>query len=98
MPRIPLKDCKPGQVLGRPVVNGNRMVLLPEGTELSSKLIERLADAGVEGVVVSDGRPADAEVVERLAALDARFLGHEDNPLMMAVKAVVVRVITGEAR
>ena len=98
MPRIPLKDCKPGQVLGRPVINGSRIVLLPEGTELSSKLIERLADAGVEGVVVYDGRPADAEVVDRLAALDARFLGHEDNPFMMAVKALVVRVITGEPR
>jgi len=57
-------------------------------------VISRLSDLGVDTVwvegVSENAKPLD----EVLAELDRRFTGHENDPLMMALKTVVASCIS----
>ncbi len=92
MPRIPLSEARPGQKLSRPAATRAGVVMVQAGTELTSALIERLRFLGIDtvsvhGEVGGAGRPLE----EVLAAIDARFAGHEGDAWMMALKEIVVR-------
>jgi hypothetical protein len=68
------------------------MVMVQPGTELTAAIIDRLRNLGIDSVAVegeADGEVKPLEV--SLAELDARFAGHEQDPWMMALKAIVAR-------
>jgi hypothetical protein len=91
MPRIPLSQAVPGQKLARPVTNASGMVMMQAGTELTATILDRLVSIGVEFVAVVDDaatRPVRDEVQR---VLDERFTGHEQDPWMMELKAIVLR-------
>ncbi len=91
VPTTPLSIAKSGDVLAHPAVTATGMLLLPAGTVLTDRHLARLADAGVSQVSLQrDGFDPDAEQLARRAAIDERFWGHDDNPLMQALKAIVI--------
>jgi hypothetical protein len=61
---------------------------------LTSEIIDRLANLGVDTVWVAgtseNAKPLDVLVAE----IDHRFKGHEQDPLMMALKAIVTGCIS----
>lgn len=91
MARISLGQARAGQEVVRPVVNNNGVVLVQAGARLSTSIIERLHGLGISFIVVAGTDPAVAvkSPAARLAELDRRFAGHEDDPLMAELKRVV---------
>lgn len=67
------------------------MLLLPAGTVLTEKHLVRLRDGGIPEVVLERTSPVRlAELAERRAAIEDRFAGHDENPLMQALKTIVL--------
>ena len=94
MIRIRLEEAVSGQKIARAVTTPTGTVLLQAGEVLTPEVIEGLKRKGVDQLVVEgdDGyvvRPA----AEQLADLEVRFAGHEGNPLMMELKALVAQEI-----
>lgn len=96
MARISLTQAQAGQEVLRPVVNNNGVVLVQAGTRLSHSLIDRLQGLGISFIVVAgpDSAAGVRTPAARLAELDRRFRGHEDDPLMAELKRVVAGQIT----
>lgn len=91
MPPTPLSDVKSGDVLTQPASTPTGMVLLPAGTELTDRHLERLAAVGVVMVSVRrTGPEAEAEALAKRQAIEDRFLGHEHDPLMQELKTLVL--------
>jgi hypothetical protein len=98
MPKLPLALVRPDQTLARPVTNATGVVLVQAGTLLTPVLIDRLMALGIDAVtVVTDaGDTLDGpSMEERLRELDARFAGHEQDPLMTQIKDIVARQLRG---
>lgn len=97
MPKIPISDARAGQRLTRPAATRAGMVMVQAGTELTPALIERLRNLGISSVFVAGekGAAGDKPLDVALRELDERFLGHEDDAWMMAVKAIVRRQLQG---
>jgi hypothetical protein len=94
MKKLSLTGAEAGQIVARPVATSSGMVMVQPGAELTAEIISRLMDLGVDTVWV-DGTAENAKPVDQLLAeLDRRFTGHEDDPLMMALKAVVAGCIS----
>lgn len=91
MARISLGQARAGQEVVRPVVNNNGVILVQAGARLTDSLIERLHDLGITVVVVAGADPSakDKAPAERLAEIDRRFAGHEEDHLMMHLKRIV---------
>lgn len=91
MLNVRLADAIPGQRIARPVATPTGTVLVQTGERLTADLTESLLRKGIESVVVEGEDPAapTLSVVEQLAALDERFTGHEQHPLMMELKQVI---------
>jgi hypothetical protein len=96
MLNVPLADAVPGQRIARPVATPTGTVLVQAGERLTADLIEGLLRKGVESVVIEGEDPAAPilSVAEQLAALDERFTGHEQHPLMMELKQLIAEQIT----
>jgi hypothetical protein len=101
MKRVQIIEAEAGQVVARPVATPSGMVMVQPGAMLTSEMIGRLSDLGVDAVWV-EGVAPDAKPVEvLLAELDERFAGHDDDALMMELKSVIVHCIsqgTADAR
>jgi superfamily II DNA helicase RecQ len=94
MKKLSLTDVEAGQVVARPVATNSGMVMVQPGTALTADMIARLANLGID-MVWLEGTADDARPVEAvLADLDRRFIGHEDDRLMMELKAVVAACIS----
>jgi len=52
MPRIALDKLQPGMKLAKPVMNQSGLVVLAEGAELTTTLIEKIHDMEFVGVFV----------------------------------------------
>jgi hypothetical protein len=92
MPRIPIWKVVPGQTLARPVTNGSGLVMMPAGTDLTPALIERLANLGVDTIVVLGDEAAvrrSPDAIQR--GLDELFAGHEQDAWMMDLKGIILR-------
>jgi len=89
MPAVRIDQIQVGQVLERPVTNASGIVLMRSGTALTPALIERLRDLGFTELPIRalPTQGADGEA----AAVEARFRGHEHNPLMMQLREMLVR-------
>jgi hypothetical protein len=98
MKKVPLSDVAPGGIVARPVVTSGGVVLVQPGTVLTAEILSRLADLRVETVCL-EGVSEDARPVEQLLQeLDRRFAGHEQDELMMALKALVAARVAPGAR
>ncbi len=67
MRRIPIKNCKPGMILGKPVYNDFGIVLIGKDVELTENLINRLLQLEVESVYIEDSRTDDIFVEDVLS-------------------------------
>lgn len=89
MRRLPLTEIAAGSVVARPVLTGSGVVLVRPGTELTAELIARLDALHVDSVWLEGASPDAKPVEQLLLELDERFTGHEQDALMMDLKAVV---------
>ncbi|WP_284641228.1 HD-GYP domain-containing protein [Paenibacillus silviterrae] len=64
---LPIAKIIPGMKLGKKIYNSDGLVLLNEGVELSSSLIKRLGDHGVDFVYISDPRTDDIVIRELIS-------------------------------
>ena len=96
MPRLPVTDLRPGHVTAAPVTSATGVVLVQPGTALTAALVLRLQALGIESVAVGAGALSPEVRAQRLAEIEARFAGHEQNAWMSALRAVVVRLQAGE--
>jgi hypothetical protein len=98
MKKLSITEVEATQVVARPVATSGGVVMVQPGAELTAEIIGRLADLGVETVWVEgtaeNSKPLDVLIAE----LDRRFSGHEQDSLMMALKAVVVDCISQGSR
>jgi hypothetical protein len=94
MKKLSITDVEAGQVVARPVATSSGLVMVQPGAELTTEVISRLADLGIDTLWV-EGLSEDAKPIEDLLAdLDRRFTGHDGDALMMALKAVVADCIS----
>ena len=93
MSKVPVDNLKPGMKLSRPLVAKGGMVLLGEGTELTEKWIDRIADMDVEGVFIDGPSEQSEPLEENLARLDARFRSVAREPHMGRLKQIVKNYI-----
>jgi hypothetical protein len=93
MKKVAITQVVAGQVVARPVVSNSGTVMMQPGAVLTADIAARLMDIGV-GQVWVEGVPEDAKPLEvTLAELDRRFAGHEEDPLMMDLKSIVIGCI-----
>ncbi len=89
MKKLAITAVEPGQVVARPVSTPGGMVLMQPGAMLTSDLIARLLNLGVDQVWLEGVGPDAKPVDTLLAELQERFTGHEQDPLMMELQQVV---------
>jgi hypothetical protein len=91
MPVTSIDRVSAGQVLEQPVTNASGVTLVGAGTELTAPLLSRLRDLGYLELEVQPTGEALAEArAAARAAIDARFREHEQNPLMMEIKRLLI--------
>ena len=96
MQKIPIGLAQDGMVLEKPVMRENGMVLVGEGTGLTSALIGRLENMGISKIVVK-GEPLDLDeagggntsFTKRIERLDHLFRHYTDDEWMLKVKEFV---------
>ena len=95
MPKMPVSRLEPGMKLAKPITAKNGMVMLGEGTELTDKWIERIADMDIANIFV-EGPPI--QIISKEEALDSlnkRFEQVEGKPYMSVIKKIVKIHIEG---
>ena len=95
MPKIPVSKIEPGMKLAKPITAKNGMVMLGEGTELTDKWIERIAEMDIANIFV-EGPPI--QIISKEEALDSlneRFAQVEGKPYMSVIKKIVKVHIEG---
>jgi len=87
---VAIDELKPGHVVASAVTNRGGAVLVPPGFRLTAQAIERLKNAGVDGVIVEERKQggASADLDARIASLAVRFEGIDD-PIMMQLRATI---------
>lgn len=100
MQKIPINLAREGMILAKEVVRVDRPdgpPLFGKGMVLSASHIERLANMGIQAIVV-EGRPVDMEGDESLADqlnhLEARFARAGQDAFMQKLQAALRRHIT----
>jgi len=95
MPKFAKDNLQPGMKLAKPVLGQNGMVLLPEGAELTEKMIERIQDMDVAAIFVEGPSVQTVPLAEVLVALDRRFATVQDRPHMAGLKRIVRKHLEG---
>ena len=90
MELVSIDQLKAGHVVASAVTNKGGAVLVPPGFKLTEQAIERLRNAGVEGVIVEESRAVRPDLDIRIAGVAKRFEGIDD-PIMLQLKATVLR-------
>ena len=95
MQKSPIRLGREGMAREKPFKRDNGMVLVGEGTKLTSALISRLENMGISSIVVK-GEPVDMEGVgssttyaKRIERLDHLFRLHENDEWMQEVKEFI---------
>jgi hypothetical protein len=74
------------------------MVMMQPGTQLTSAIIERLKNLGINSVTIEGAsRLADKPLAQMLRELDERFQGNEQDRWMMELKAIVADILRSRA-
>lgn len=89
MPRLSVSELRSGMTLARAIVNANGMVILPEGTELTAELLDRVSGMSVETVYVKGESVGSAEKEAMLQKLDRQFRKVEELPYMAHIKDIM---------
>ena len=93
MQKIPLEAAQEDMVLAKAVTRENGVVLIAAGTLLTSSLIYRLENMGVEHIVVEGNPLAPTQGAEALAQkrehLDYLFRNFQDNQYMQRAKKII---------
>lgn len=89
MRRVTIDEAQPDQVVSRPVTSAAGVVFVQPGTVLTTELIGRLRNLAVDALWVEGQDPNARPARELLEELDRRFAGHEQDRLMMELKAIV---------
>jgi len=96
MKKTSIDSARPGDLVARPVVSASGVILVAAGAVLRAEMISRLRELGIERLWV-EGEAEDAKTPEQMAAeLDRRFLGHEHDPLMAELKAIVASLAAAD--
>jgi len=85
---VNIAQLKPGQTVASAVTNAGGAVLCPVGFKLTETAIMRLANAGIDAVIVEVNERRNREIERRLGALEGRFRGIDD-PIMLQLKATI---------
>jgi hypothetical protein len=98
MPKVLISEAQPGQILRRPALTRSGLVMVQPGTELTESIIERLKTIGIDSVhVEGTGSGPEKPLEVALQELDARFAGHERDPWMQDLKAIIARHLRAAA-
>ena len=89
MKKVSIDEAEAGEIVARPVVTTGGVVLVRPGTQVSAELLARLDALGIDTICLEGPSPDAKPLDELMQALERRFAGHEQNPLMMELKAVV---------
>lgn len=94
MLQIPVEEAQVGDRVAEPVRDESGRVLLPVGARLSPAVLSRLSGWGVREIAVErDGAAGGKSTADLIGELDRRFADHQDDALMMRIKAVAHRHI-----
>lgn len=102
---LPLADVQPGMVLSDELLDKQGHVLLPAGTVLTEKMLERMPGHGVESLAVAADAPPDpeqsaAERESRLARIAVLFRHHaaddQEDWAAQALRALVTTFRVGK--
>lgn len=94
MPIIAIDEVEEGQTLAQGARVGTGAILAQPGTVLTEALVSRLKAMGVTELDVQQADPG-LSVAEQLEGLERRFVGHEEDELMMELKELVHAHISG---
>ena len=96
MQKIPLGKAAEGMILAKPIVRGNGVVLVGEGTELNKQLIGRLKAFDIKKVTVK-GRPLGTEdeksMESLIAELEERFTPVSSDSLCVQIMDIIKKDI-----
>ena len=97
MQRISVDMATEDMVLAKAVQRENGAVLMGEGTELNSNLIERLKNLDIQTITVR-GHPIDTGVEEKpieqlLSELEDRFAHVSSDNLCVKIKELIIKDI-----
>jgi len=92
--KVSINELEEGMILAKPILRGS-MVILAEGTELTSSWISRIDDMGIENLFVEGVVEQAIPLEEALASLDARFMMVNDAPYMSLLKKILKEHIEG---
>lgn len=98
MKTISINDAQAGDKLARDLKADDGTMILSKGAALSIPIISRLSRMGITRMTIEGGN-ADtaADLTIRLAALEKRFRGTEQDPFLAEMYAIAKSHITGNA-
>ena len=105
MGMLSLNELRAGMVLEAPLFNGDGLMLLPRGTRLEAKHLDRfrqwrIREAAIEGALTHEAAahldPSLLAAVER--ALDEKFALDDGGEIMAEVKRIVRTMTLQEAQ
>ena len=88
MKKVSIHELEEGMVLAKPILRGS-VVILAEGTGLTSLWISRIEDMGIEHIFVEGMAEQAVSKEEALSLLDARFRMVDNDPQMRLLKKIV---------
>lgn len=74
---LPIQFCKPGMRLAKKIFSQDGLVLLGENVELTSRLLTRLEQNGIQYIYIADPRTDDIEIPEIISEDTIRYALHE---------------------
>ena len=90
MKKSPITEIKIGDILGEHLYRSTGTIMLPKGTAISKPILARLKKMKITELSInSNDDELNQEYNQQLSELDQRFLGHENDPIMMIIKDVV---------
>lgn len=101
MNRLSLGQLQPGMVLSLPIFNGTGVMLLPAGTQLTTRHLDQFRHWGVHEAAVDVENGAESQLDPELVrtideALDERFAATASDEIMGEIKRIVRKMTIEE--
>ncbi|MEW6267424.1 MAG: hypothetical protein AB1641_30500 [Thermodesulfobacteriota bacterium] len=96
MKRIPLDQAQPGMILAQKIVRNDGVLLANKGAEITDSLLRVLARLNFETVQIEVQEAAEspddkaARLLEEEAAIQARFVKVESDPILAELKKALL--------
>jgi len=88
--KVLINNLKPGMKLAQPVQNESGMVILPEGTDLTLPVIERLCAMNIASIMIEGKMVPDKPKEVVLKEIDARFEKTINEKHMSMLKSILI--------